>query len=373
MAVELEQTLAVFVVDNDKAAKRFLKKIQTIDKADRRVEIVDAAFANCTRLGRVKVHQTRDRGGMKGGIRGGAFGVVVGTIIAGPAGAVAVGAAGAVLAGLRNRFHDIGIDDKFMRRVGKEIDKGRSALFILYQGNWEASIGTIQDAVRAEKALLIESTLPAEKAAALRALVEPAAEQLGGEEVVTDFEVDVVAPPDDLTQLTGIGDKSAKALAAAGITTYRALADSSEPKLRNILHGADMTAPSSVGTWPMQAEYAANGDWQGLMKLQQKGTAAKGKKKGKKGKAAAEAPVEKPAKPDDLTKLNGIGPRIQVILADGGVTTYAKLAKTSTEDLRLIIAAGGALPPSSLTKWPAQAAFAAKGDWEGLATYNHRK
>ena len=94
MAVELEQTLAVFVVDNDKAAKRFLKKIQTIDKADRRVEIVDAAFANRTRLGRVKVHQTRDRGAMKGGIRGGAFGVVVGAIIAGPAGAAAVGAAG---------------------------------------------------------------------------------------------------------------------------------------------------------------------------------------------------------------------------------------------------------------------------------------
>ena len=131
-----------------------------------------------------------------------------------------------------------------------------------------------------------------------------------------------------------------------------------------------MTAPGSIGTWPMQAEYAANGDWQGLMKLQQKGAAAKGKK-GKKAKAAAVD--EKPAKPDDLTKLNGIGPRIQVILADGGVTTYAKLAKTSTEDLRLIIAAGGALPPSSLSKWPAQAAFAAKGDWEGLATYNHRK
>ncbi|HYI22989.1 MAG TPA: DUF1269 domain-containing protein [Candidatus Limnocylindrales bacterium] len=370
MTVELEQTLAVFVFENDKGSKRFLKKLQTIDKADKRVEIVDAAFANRTRLGRVKVHQTRDRGGMKGGIRGGAFGVVVGTIIAGPAGAVAVGAAGAVLAGLRNRFHDIGIDDKFMRRVGKEIDKGRSALFILYQGNWEASIGTIQDAVRAEKGLLIESTLPADKAAALRALVEPAAEQLGGEEVVTDFEVDVVGEPDDLTQLSGIGDKSAKALAAAGITTYRALADSSEPKLRNVLHGADMTAPASIGTWPMQAEYAANGDWQGLMKLQQKAD-AKAKKNGKKAKAAP-AP-EKPAKPDDLTKLNGIGPRIQVILADGGVTTYSKLAKTSTEDLRLIIAAGGALPPSSLSKWPAQAGFAAKGDWEGLATYNHRK
>ena len=44
MAVELDQTLAVFVVDNDGAAKRFLKKIQEIDKADKRVEIVDATM-----------------------------------------------------------------------------------------------------------------------------------------------------------------------------------------------------------------------------------------------------------------------------------------------------------------------------------------
>jgi lipopolysaccharide export system protein LptA len=56
--------------------------------------------------------------------------------------------------------------------------------------------------------------------------------------------------------------------------------------------------------------------------------------------------------------------------ADGGVTTYEKLQHTSTDDLREIVAAGGALPSSSLSTWPTQAYYAAKGDWQGLATYN---
>ena len=62
---------------------------------------------------------------MKGGVRGTAIGVVVGTIIAGPAGAVVAGAAGGLLHSLRSRFHDIGIDDKFMKQVAKEIEKGK--------------------------------------------------------------------------------------------------------------------------------------------------------------------------------------------------------------------------------------------------------
>ena len=96
---------------------------------------------------------------MKGGLRGGAFGVVVGTILLGPAGAVVGGAAGGLLAGLHNRFHDIGIDDKFMREVTHEVEKGRSALFILYQGSWANSIGAIEDAVKAEDAFLLQSTM----------------------------------------------------------------------------------------------------------------------------------------------------------------------------------------------------------------------
>ena len=382
------ETLAVFVLDSGAAAKRLLEAVQKVDEVNDNVQIVDAAIAERTkRRGAVKVHQTRDRGALKGGVRGTAIGVVVGTIIAGPAGAVVAGAAGGLLHSLRSRFHDIGIDDKFMKQIAKEIEKGKSALFVQYTGTWAASIGLIEQAIQAENALLITSTLPAETAAALRALVEPAAESLGGEEVVTDFEIEVEEAPeeapeeaapvavaadagngtgDDLTQLVGIGPKAASALTTAGIATYAALSEANEPQIRRALHDADMTPPGNVSTWPMQASYASKGDWQGLMKHNEKAMAGKAKP------AAAEAPTAATAPPDDLTQIHGIGPRIASILNDGGITTFAELQHANTGDLRQIIAVGGALPPSSLDSWPTQASYASRGDWSGLASYNRR-
>jgi len=390
MSDEYGQTLVAFVLDTGKQSRRLLKRIQEIDDVDANVKIVDAAIADRTRF-RVKVHQTEDLGGAKGAVRGAGLGVIVGAIVLGPAGAVVGGAAGGVLNGLRNRLHDIGINDKFMRQVTKELTKGKSALFILYEGNWSASIGMIEQAVAAEKALLISSTLPAKTEAALKALVDPAVEQLGGDEVVSDYEVEVpeeappeaapvvaaaavaeaapaAAAPDDLTQLAGVGPKASAALAAAGYTTYAALAEANEPQVRHALHEADMAPPANVGTWPMQASYAAKGDWQGLMKYNKKNS-----EPSHSGSAKAKAPKAKAAPPDDLTQLSGIGPRISSILNDGGITTYAELEHTDPSALRKVIAQSGALPPSSLDSWPTQASYAARGDWQGLATYNSHK
>ena len=286
-------TLAAFTVDSGDAARRLLKAVQRVDAANDNVQIVDAAVVDRGRFGRISVHQTTDRGALKTGVRVGTLGVVVGAIVAGPAGAVAMGAAGGVLGGLRGGIHDTGIDDKFMRSVSKEIEKKKSALFVLYEGSWEHSIGLIEQAITDEHALLFNSTLPADKAAALQALVAPAVEALGGEEVVADYELEVAEAPeaapeetaapvaaaaavaavapaearaDDLTQLVGIGPKASAALAAAGVTTYAALAELNEPQLRRALHDGDMAPPANVGTWPMQASLASKGDWQGLMK-----------------------------------------------------------------------------------------------------------
>ncbi len=398
MSDEYGQTLVAFVLDSGKQSRRLLKRIQEIDEVDPNVKIVDAAIVDRTRF-RVKVHQTEDLGGAKGAVRGAGLGVIVGALVLGPAGAVVGGAAGGVLNGLRNRFHDIGIDDKFMRQVTKEIEKGKSAIFILYEGNWAGSIGMIEQAITVEKALLISSTLPPKTAAALKALVDPAIEQLGGAEVVSDYEVEApeapaaeeapaaaavaaaaaveaapaeaapAAIPDDLTQLAGVGPKASAALATAGIATYAALAEANEPQVRHALHAADMVPPANVASWPMQASFAAKGDWQGLMKYNQRASGGSAKKAAKatKSKAAKAAP------PDDLTQLTGIGPRISTILADAGVTTYAQLEHTDPSDLRKVIAQSGALPPSSLDSWPTQASYAARGDWQGLSTYNHQK
>lgn len=396
-------TLAAFTVDDGNAARRLLKAVQRVDEANDNVQIVDAAVVDRGRFGRISVHQTTDRGALKTGVRAGTLGVVVGAIVAGPAGAVAMGAAGGVLGGLRGGIHDTGIDDKFMRSVGQEIEKKKSALFVLYEGSWEHSIGLIEQAITDEHALLFNSTLPADKAAALQALVAPAVEALGGEEVVADYELEVAEAPaeapapveeapapveeaapdvpavavavaaaepaearvDDLTQLVGIGPKAAAALAAAGVTSYAALADLNEPQLRRALHDGDMAPPANVGTWPMQASLASKGDWQGLMKYNNH--------EAKSRPAPQKTPAAAPAEPsDDLTQLHGIGPRIASILNDGGITSYNQLQHADTGDLRQVIATSGALPPSSLDSWPTQASYAARGDWSGLAAYNKR-
>jgi predicted flap endonuclease-1-like 5' DNA nuclease/uncharacterized membrane protein len=409
VAEQADQTLAAFMLDKGSAARSLLESIEKIDEIDTNVQIVDAAVVDRTKRGRIKVHQTKDRGALKTGARGGTIGVIVGALVLGPAGAVVGGAAGTALGSLRGRIHDTGIDDKFMKQVAAEIEKGKSALFVQYEGNWSASLGVVERAIADHNALLFHSTLPANKAAALQALVIPVVEELGGEEAVSDYEVEVeetvsveeaaaaeaaddaavaeaaapeapveaeapaaapaVAPAaaDDLTQLAGIGPKGAAALTAAGITTYADLAQSNEPQIRHALYQAGMLPPGNVSSWPMQAEYAAKGDWQGLMKRNQK------TKTEKAPAAAAAAAPEPAAAPDDLTQLSGIGPRIASILSRGGVTTYSQLEQMSPDELREIIALGGALPPASLGSWPAQASYAVRGDWSGLATYNRSR
>jgi len=88
----------------------------------------------------------------------------------------------------------------------------------------------------------------------------------------------------------------------------------------------------------------------------------------------AEKPVEnsveeKPAKkasvkPDDLTKIEGIGPKIASTLTTAGVATFADLAKTSSEKIAEIITdVRGSHDP---TTWPKQAKMAADEKWDEL-------
>ncbi len=310
MSDTTDYTLAVFLLDSGDAARRLLDAVEKIDEGDENVKIVDAAVADHHTKGKVTVKQTHDVSGRKGGFRGGSIGVIAGAVMGGPPGAVVGGALGASLAGLYARLRDIGIEDSFMRKVAGDIDQGKSAVFVQYEGDWAASIEAISDAVRVDQAELIHSTLPADKAEALQALVAPAVDDLGGEETVTDYEIEVAADteatpaeeptappeaapgaepapapeaplpppasdeaavkPDDLTQLAGIGPKSAEALNATGISTYSALAATSEPAVREALYAAHILAPSNVATWAMQANYAAKGDWQGLAKYNQR-------------------------------------------------------------------------------------------------------
>jgi large subunit ribosomal protein L21 len=68
--------------------------------------------------------------------------------------------------------------------------------------------------------------------------------------------------------------------------------------------------------------------------------------------------------PDDLAKIEGIGPKIANVLAKNGITTFAQLAKTEPQALTdMLKAAGGRFNIARTETWPQQAELAAKGDW----------
>lgn len=87
---------------------------------------------------------------------------------------------------------------------------------------------------------------------------------------------------------------------------------------------------------------------------------------------AAPTPYEPPAMPDDLTRIEGIGPIVQGILSGAGITTFSALAAASPEKIAGLLAEGGFTAPADPTTWPQQAALAARGDWAALEELQDR-
>lgn len=82
--------------------------------------------------------------------------------------------------------------------------------------------------------------------------------------------------------------------------------------------------------------------------------------------AAEQAPVA--VTPDDLKRIEGIGPKTESLLQAGGILTYAQLAECSPEQIRELIAESDPRLAriANPDTWPQQASLAAADDWEGL-------
>ena len=72
-----------------------------------------------------------------------------------------------------------------------------------------------------------------------------------------------------------------------------------------------------------------------------------------------------PSEPDDLTRIEGIGPKINQLLGAAGITTYALLADADIEmiDSKLDEAGITFAHPGT---WPEQAKLASEGKWDEL-------
>lgn len=86
------------------------------------------------------------------------------------------------------------------------------------------------------------------------------------------------------------------------------------------------------------------------------------------------APEPAPPKPledraDDLTLLEGIGPKIAAALNAAGIKTYARLSALPPQEIERIVKAAGVRMVGHAESWPRQARLAADGKLDELKAY----
>lgn len=70
---------------------------------------------------------------------------------------------------------------------------------------------------------------------------------------------------------------------------------------------------------------------------------------------------------DDLTKIEGVGPKIAELLNNAGITTFAQLADAEDETVQqVLVDAGPRFNVHDATTWNEQAALARDGKWDEL-------
>jgi len=89
--------------------------------------------------------------------------------------------------------------------------------------------------------------------------------------------------------------------------------------------------------------------------------------------SAVVVPIPTPAvatTPDDLKVVEGIGPKIEKLLNQAGILTFAQLAEASPERIKeILVAAGPRYLMHNPATWPEQSALARDGQWDALKTW----
>ncbi len=182
---------------------------------------------------------------------------------------------------------------------------------------------------------------------------------------------------DNLQIVEGIGPKMNEVLNNAGVMNLGDLSKKTSGDIRAILDSVNakryrIIDPSS---WPEQAGLAHAESWPELIKLQKnldsgRAQGATGETDSKVEKLLIKMGVLKRWKENDLTAVEGIGPKISGLLIDGGFTTWRALANAEVSKLQDILdAAGKRYKLADPSSWPKQAEMAADGRWDDLEEY----
>lgn len=180
---------------------------------------------------------------------------------------------------------------------------------------------------------------------------------------------------DNLQIIEGVGPKIEGLLKNAGLTNWKEIADASLKDIQMVLDDAGpryrIHDPKS---WAEQARLAHEGKWEELVKYQKFLDGGSDKK----GDFSSPSKVEKlgmkilgfSSNPEDLKIIEGIGPKIEQLLKNEGINTWAELSKTSVDRIQEILdKAGDRYRLADPGTWPKQAELAAAGKWSELSEY----
>jgi large subunit ribosomal protein L21 len=94
----------------------------------------------------------------------------------------------------------------------------------------------------------------------------------------------------------------------------------------------------------------------------------------KKTEAKKPVSIKTETNVDKLTKIEGVGPKIETLLIEAGIDSFKKLAKSKAEKIsELLIEKGGHSYSRFDTKsWPDQAKLASEGKWDELKKFQEK-
>lgn len=118
--------LVVIAFDSEDKAEAVRDRLLDLQKTHI-VRLADAVIATKRANGRVRLNQLASPA-TSGALAGGFWGLLIGAIFLMPHIGLILGAA---TGGLAGALTDVGVDDEFMRELGRELDSGSAALFLL--------------------------------------------------------------------------------------------------------------------------------------------------------------------------------------------------------------------------------------------------
>ncbi|MFF0344680.1 DUF1269 domain-containing protein [Kribbella sp. NPDC004875] len=147
--------LVVLGVDSREDAERVLQVTEDLAK-QQLLQRDDAAYAYKDDKGKVRIHQTMNM--TAAGAAGGAlWGTLIGLIFLNPLAGLAVGAATGAVAG---KLTDVGINDDMIKQVGRELQIGHAAVFLLARS---ATVDRVIDALKPFNPTVIQTNLTKER------------------------------------------------------------------------------------------------------------------------------------------------------------------------------------------------------------------